>query len=88
MHTRKLGNQQNKQDAQVQAQRLPPIVGAMGGQQEGGDRHSQEELAIGGVLDAVIQLLPEGLCVIAALVHWDGRTLVPVQQVVAGEAVA
>ena len=46
-------------DGQVEPQRLPRKVGAVRGGGEGGGGQDGEELAGGGVLDAVVELVKE-----------------------------
>ena len=59
MHAGQLGHQQHGGDGQVEPQRLPRKVGAVRGGGEGGGGQDGEELAGGGVLDAVVELVKE-----------------------------
>ncbi len=67
VHGWEFGDDQHKQHYEVEAERLPPVVCAVGREQKERHRDQGEKFARVGVLHPVVQLLPEGQAVILAL---------------------
>jgi hypothetical protein len=60
-------HQEDQQHDEIETHRLLPEVRTVGSQQEGDHRYGCEKFPVGGVLNPVVQLFPEGLVVILPL---------------------
>lgn len=61
VHAGELGHEQHRDHRDVDAQRLPAVVGAVAGQQEEHRGDDHQEFSGGGELLAIVYLLPERL---------------------------